>query len=151
MSNPNPTSATATTHQGNGAKYLFLMLLGLVIGIVATVMAMRAIEARKDKFPDAVMQVQQWHLGQLKASIDQNRCGATDTLPHLQALRTMANDIEPAFPGLRDDERFAAHASGLRADLDAALARPPLNCPGVASAMKTIGETCKGCHQDFRG
>ena len=110
-----------------------------------------AIDARTDHFPASVMQVQQWHLGQLKASIDQNRCNPTDSLPHLQALRTMANDIEPALPDLRDDERFAAHSSQLRSDLDAALSSPPLNCAGVASAMKTIGESCKSCHQDFRG
>ena len=103
MSNPNPESGSTTTRTRNGSKYLFLLLLGLVIGIVATVMALRAIDARRDKFPNSVMQVQQWHLGQLKASVDQNRCGATDSLPHLQALRTLANDIEPAFPDLRDD------------------------------------------------
>ena len=151
MSNPNPESGSTTTRTRNGSKYLFLLLLGLVIGIVATVMALRAIDARRDKFPKAVMQVQQWHLGQLKASLDQNRCGATDSLPHLQALRTLANDVEPAFPGLRDDERFADAASQMRADLDAALSSPPLTCAGVASAMQAIGDSCKACHQDFRG
>ena len=143
-------AATATTHKGNGSKYLFLFLLGLVIGIVATVMAVRAIDARKDHFPDSVMQVQQWHLGQLKSNVVQNRCGPTDTLPHLQALRTMANDIEPAFADLRDDERFVEHASKLRASLDAALSSPPLNCAGVGTAAENLTETCKACHQDFR-
>lgn len=151
MSDPNPASAKTATPSRNGAKYLFLLLLGLVIGIVATVMALRAIDARRDHFPKSVMQVQQWHLGQLKASVEQNRCGATDTLPHLQTLRTMANDVEPAFPALRDDERFVSAASQLRLDLDAALSSPPLNCDGVTSAMKTIGDSCKACHQDFRG
>lgn len=152
MSDPNPSPSTSTSgHPRSGAKYLFLLLLGLVIGIVATVMALRAIDARRDHFPKSVMQVQQWHLGQLKASVEQNRCGATDTLPHLQALRTIANDIEPAFPDLRDDERFARAASRMRADLDASLSSPPLNCAGVTSAMQSIGESCKACHQDFRG
>ncbi|MBA3487068.1 MAG: hypothetical protein H0T88_07760, partial [Lysobacter sp.] len=54
--------------QGNGARYLFMLLLGLVLGIVATVMALRALEARRDHFPGSVMQVQQWHLGRLRAS-----------------------------------------------------------------------------------
>ena len=143
-------AATAATHKGNGSKYLFLFLLGLVIGIVATVMAVRAIDARKDHFPDSVMQVQQWHLGQLKSNVERNRCGPTDTLPHLQALRTMANDIEPAFADLRDDKRFVEHASKLRASLDAALSSPPLNCAGVGTAAENLGETCKACHQDFR-
>lgn len=131
-------------------RYLFLFLLGLVIGVVATVMALRAIDARKDHFHESVMHVQQWHLNQLKTSVEQNRCGATDTLPHLQALRTLANDLEPAFPDLRDDERFVRHASGMRAALDGALAAPPMNCPGVTAAADKAGQACKACHQDFR-
>ena len=135
---------------GNASRYLFLFLIGLVVGVIGTVMAMRAIDARQDQFPTSVMEVQGWHVGQLKANTEQNRCAATDTLPHLQALRTMANDIEPAFGDLRDDARFAKHASDLRATLDAALARPPLNCAGVGTTLASIGDDCKACHQDFR-
>lgn len=136
---------------GTGARYFFLFLVGLVAGVICTVMAMRALEARKDPFHESVMHVQQWHMAQLKANTEQNRCNATDTLPHLQALRTMADDIEPAFPDLRDDERFAKAASRLRAALDSARANPPLNCAGVGAAMKEVGAACKACHQDFRG
>jgi hypothetical protein len=134
----------------NAQRYLFLFVIGLAVGVIGTVMAMRAIDARQDHFPGSVMDVQQWHMGQLKAAIDQNRCNATDTLPHLQALRTMANDIQPAFGDLRDDARFAKHASDLRATLDKSLATPPLNCAGVGTALASIGEDCKSCHQDFR-
>lgn len=149
MSDPDPAT-TAAARKGHGSRYLFLFLLGLVIGIIATVMAVRAIDARKDHFHDSVMHVQQWHLGQLQSNVEQNRCGPTDTLPHLQALRTMANDIEPAFPDLRDDKRFVDHTSKMRASLDASLASPPLNCAGVATTAGNIGEACKACHQDFR-
>ena len=145
-----PASASAPKKPSAAGRYLFLFLLGLVIGIVATVMALRALDARKDHFHEAVMHVQGWHLKQLKASVEQNRCGATDTLPHLQALRTLANDLEPAFPDLREDERFARHASGMRAALDGVLAAPPMNCPGVNAAADKVGQACKACHQDFR-
>jgi hypothetical protein len=135
---------------GAGARYFFLFLVGLLVGAVGVVMAMRAIDARKDHFPESVMHVQQWHMGKLKANIDQNRCNATDTLPHLQALRAMADDIEPAFPDLTDDARFTKASSDLRAAIDQARANPPLNCAGVGAAMKEIGNACKACHQDFR-
>ena len=135
---------------GNAPRYFFLFLVGLVAGVIATVMAMRALDARKDHFPDSLMHVQQWHLNQLGANVEQNKCGAIDTLPHLQALRTSANSLEQAFPDLADDERFAQHASGLRAALDASLSTPPLNCPGLGTAAGSIGEACKACHQDFR-
>lgn len=149
MSNPNPANAAATG-KSNASRYLFLFLLGLVIGVIATVMALRALDGRKDHFPDSVMQVQQWHLAQLKTNVEQNRCVPIDTLPHLQALRTMVNDIEPAFPGLSDDKRFVDHASKMRASLDSALANPPLNCAGIGTVTGEIGEACKACHQDFR-
>ncbi len=134
----------------NATRYLFLFVIGLAVGIVGTVMAMRAIDARQDHFPGSVMQVQQWHMAQLKANTEQNRCTATDTLPHLQALRMMANDIQPAFGELRDDARFGKHASNLRATLDDALSSPPLNCAGVGTTLASIGDDCKACHQDFR-
>lgn len=150
MSTPEPMPATPTK-SGPGTRYLFLFLVGLMVGVVGAVMALRALDARKDHFPEAVMQVQQWHMGQLKGSLDQNRCGPTDTLPHVQSLRTLANDLEPAFPDLRDDARFGDAASRMRATLDAALASPPLNCAGVQTLMKDVGGACKACHQDFRG
>lgn len=131
-------------------RYLFLFLLGLVLGVIGTVMAMRAWNERRDHFPESVMNVQGWHIGQLKDDIAQNRCGATDTLPHLRALRTTGDDLEAAFPDLADDQRFKAHAAKYRGTLDAALASPPLDCAGVEATLKQVGDTCKDCHQDFR-
>src|SRR5690606_31464040 len=60
MSNVDPNRRPSSL-----GRYLFLLILGLVLGAVATVMALRAIEQRKDHFPDALMHVQQWHMGQL--------------------------------------------------------------------------------------
>jgi len=145
------SSVDPNRRPSNAGRYLFLLILGLVLGVVATVMAMRALEQRKDHFPEALMQVQQWHMGQLKGDMEQNRCNATDVLPHLQALRVSANDLEAAFPDLRDDARFKTAASAMRAAADKAVANPPLTCEGVGAAMKSLGESCKACHQDFRG
>ncbi len=132
------------------SRYLFVLLVGLVMGAIGTVMIMRALNARSDPFPDSVMHVMAWHAEQLQQNVKQNRCGATDTVPHLNALRAMANDVEPAFVRLADDERFKTHAGSLRGALDGALSAPPLNCAGVAAVADKIGTTCKGCHQDFR-
>lgn len=144
-------ASPAPARKGHGSRYLFLFLIGLVVGAFATVMALRAINARKDHFHDSVMHVQQWHLGQLRASLKQNRCSATDTLPHLRTLRVLADDLEPAFPDLRDDERFVQHASRMRQVLDTSLASPPMNCEGLGATIKSAGEACKACHQDFQG
>ena len=145
MSNVDPNRRPS-----NAGRYAFLLILGLVLGVIATVMAMRALNERKDHFPDALMHVQQWQMGQLKTDMEQNRCNATDVLPHLQALRMTANDIDAAFPDLRDDPRFTAASTAMRASMDKAVANPPLTCEGLGAAMKDIGASCKGCHQDFR-
>jgi hypothetical protein len=145
MSTPEPKARTSNT-----GRYLFLLLIGLTMGAVATVMVLRAINARKDHFPEALMEVQAWHMGQLKAALEQNRCTATDVLPHLQALRTLGNDLEPAFPDLRDDERFRTAAAGMRAAADKALNAPPLSCESLAGTMKSLGDGCKTCHRDFK-
>ncbi len=154
MNNPQPDTPH-DTHQphGNGAKYIILVLIGLAIGVLATVMLLRALEDRKtwqDHFPGAAMHMMAAHSAQLGGAIKANRCAPTDSLPHLQALRMVSNDLESAFPGLADDRRFSGHAGDLRATLDAALASPPLNCEGLTEASSRIGENCKACHQDFR-
>lgn len=131
-------------------RYLFLFLLGLVIGIFATVMVMRALQERQDPYPPSVMHMLDAHMEALGKNVKENHCAATDTVPHLQTLRLVSNDIEVAFDGWFDDPRFADHASDLRASLDSALASPPLNCAGVGTTIKEIGGKCKACHQDFR-
>ncbi|GAB3385380.1 hypothetical protein [Lysobacter fragariae] len=152
MSDPNPGVA-AGPRKGNGSRYLFLFLLGLVIGAVAVVMLLRTWEGRKtwrDNWPDAAMHVMDAHLSSVEENIKLNRCGATDTLPHIKSLRAMADDLEYAFPDLAEESRFKEHASSLRGKLDASLAAPPLNCPGAETLAKSVGEACKACHQDFR-
>ncbi len=154
MSNPDPAGKPAATRSSNAGRYLFLLILGLVVGVVATVMLLNTWESRKttqDRLPDALMQIQQWHTDQLKMAMEQNRCSATDVLPHLQALRTLGNDLEPAFPKWRDDERFRTAAAGMRAAADKAISAPPLSCQSLAGTMKSLGDSCKACHRDFRG
>lgn len=137
-----------------GSRYFFLFLVGLFVGAMAVVMVLRAVEGRKtwqDRFPHAAMQVMSAHVAQLKGSVAANRCAAADVVPHVQALRMLANDVEPAFPAMRDDERFAQHASGMRATLDRLLATPPGECAGAQETIDRIDEGCRACHQDFRG
>ena len=145
MSSPDPNRRPSAA-----ARYLFLLILGLVLGAIATVMLLRTLEARKDHFPDALMQVQAWHMDQLSADMKQNRCNATDILPHLKALRMTSNDIDAAFADLRDDKRFGVASADMRETMDRILSNPPLTCEGLGAAMKDIGRSCKGCHQDFK-
>lgn len=144
------TPSPAPRLSGNRAgRYFFMAMLGLVIGVVGTVMAMRAWQARQDPYPHALMNVMQAHASALRQNVAESRCGATDTIPHLTTLRHLANDFDAAFPGLRDEAEFGQHAAGFRAALDASLAAPPLNCAGVQAVASRIGESCKACHTDY--
>ncbi|GAB3733683.1 hypothetical protein GCM10028862_16210 [Luteimonas pelagia] len=139
---------------GNAAgRYFFLFLLGLVLGAVGVVMVLRAIESRKtpvDHWHDAAMNLFAVHSGLLQERQGQNRCAATDALPHLRTMRALADDIEPAFPDLQDDARFSGHAGELRARLDAAIQVPPSDCQALGATLESLGEACKACHQDYR-
>ena len=145
------SSPEATPRKSSAAgRYFFMLLFGLVIGVIGTVMVIRSWQAKQDHFPDSVMTVQGWHMGQLKKNIEQNRCTANETIPHLQTLRRMADDIEPAFGEDAKDERFVQHTSNYRAALDKALANPPLSCESLKATMGEVGSQCKACHDDFK-
>lgn len=131
-------------------RYLVVFALGLAVGIFAAVVVIRAIQARSDHFASSVMHVQEWHMTRLHQRAEENRCNATDVLPHLRALRVLAEDLEPAFPRLAHREPFVRHAARMRANLDAALQSPPLNCAGLQTTNKQLQDSCRDCHRDFR-
>ena len=113
-------------------------------------MGLRALQARSDPFPDALMNVLAHQAGQLGEAAKANRCTINDTLPRLQTLRSLSSDLESAFPGLATDARFGDAASGLRATLDQALAAAPADCSQLATVNQAIGDGCKACHRDFK-
>lgn len=131
-------------------RYLVVFAIGLLAGAICAVMLVRALQARQDPFPDALMHVMSKQKSQLDAGVAANRCTVSDVVPRLQSLRAMANDVETAFPGLREDQRFATAASGLRATLDGALAAPPQDCAQVKVLAERIGQDCTACHRDFK-
>lgn len=133
------------------ARYLAAMLFGLVIGAIATVMVVNALRARQDPFGESLMHVQGWHAGALKRNVTEGRCDVTDTLPHIESLRSTSRYLEQAFPDLADDDRFKQAASGMRTALNGAHNAPPLNCAGVSAMNAKIDEGCKACHRDFKG
>jgi len=130
-------------------RYAILIVLGLAIGIIGTVMAMNALNSGPH-LPQSVMTLQGFHTHALDTNIKQNHCAVTDNLPHLQTLRALSNDIEPAFLPIENEQDFRQKASNLRAGLDAALAAPPADCVALRTAMTRIGHDCKGCHDVFK-
>ncbi|WP_369981118.1 hypothetical protein [Xanthomonas bundabergensis] len=132
------------------SRYLFVLLAGVLIGLVATVMAMRALQARQDPFPRALMQVMDKQLALLQRNHAQNRCSAAELQARVRTLRLLGNDLDSAFPGLSDDSRFQQHAGALRATLEAAQAAVPASCAALDQLTHRIDDGCDACHRDFR-
>ena len=130
-------------------RSLVLVLIGLFVGFAATLVGMNALR-KGTAYPNGVMAVMGAQMKALDGSLKQNRCAAADLTPRLQTLRHVANDLEPAFFPTADDDRFAEHASNLRASLDAALRTPPTDCAAAGVALSRVGEGCKGCHAEFK-
>ena len=145
MTPPTPPRRFSTAY-----RYLVVGVLGLLVGLIATVMVSRAIQARQDPFPNALMQVMNRQVQLLQDAQAQNRCSLADSLPRLQTLRSLSNDMDMAFPGLKDSQGFQQHASALRATLNQALAAPPTDCIGMGKLVEKIQADCQACHQDFR-
>lgn len=143
--NASPPRRLSSAH-----RYLFVLCLGLLIGLIATVMVGRALQARRDPFPGSLMQVMQRQSQLLQQAQLQNRCSLADSVPRLQVLRLLSNDLDQAFPGLKDSAQFQQHASQLRANLNTALASPPGDCRALAQLVETLQADCRACHQDFR-
>lgn len=145
-----PAMTSETPAQAsNASRYVFLFLFGLAVGVAISVFAQRVIKARQDRFPDSIMQVMEKQFSLLGDNIKANRCGIADTLPRLQVLRAVGNDIEIAFPELAEDARFRDHVSRLRSDLDEAIAAAPAGCSAARKARAKAVAGCKACHQDF--
>lgn len=153
MSAPAPPPGPSARPSSAAAGYLVVFVIGLVVGIVLIVVSLRALEARKtwqDRYPAALMQLYQAQIAQLSGRLEAAQCVSAGTAAHLQTMRSLSNDLEQAFPDLRDHRGFAAHAGGMRQTLDGTLASPPADCDGLRDALDRIGDSCRACHQDLR-
>lgn len=130
-------------------RYLVVGIIGLLVGAMCTLILMNTLR-RGTAYPNGVMAVMSAQSKALDLSLKQNRCAATDLSPRLQAMRHLGNDLEPAFLPTQDDERFIAHASELRAALDAALAAPPSDCMAARVVIERVDNSCQSCHRDFK-
>lgn len=150
-STPDPVPARRSPSPTAG--YVVMFGIGVMVGIVLIVVALRALESRRtwqDRYPGALMQLYQAQMAHLSDDLEASRCDARDTLPQLQTLRALSDDLEPAFADLRDHRGFVDHAVDMRRTLDASLASAPRDCNGLRRTIDRLGESCRACHQDLR-
>ncbi|WP_428942468.1 hypothetical protein [Xanthomonas oryzae] len=136
-------------NQSRAARYAFMLVLGVLIGLVATVMVANALQARRDPVPDSLMQVMAYQLRALRPDTGA-ACTPGQQQRRLQSLRLLADEAEPAFPEIGEDRRFGEHAQALRAALDQAQGVPLADCKALGRLHRRISDACEACHRDFR-
>ncbi|AEQ97108.1 cytochrome c [Xanthomonas oryzae pv. oryzicola] len=136
-------------NQSRAARYAFMLVLGVLIGLVATVMVANALQARRDPVPDSVMQVMAYQLRALRPDTGA-ACTPAQQQRRLQSLRLLADEAEPAFPEIGEDRRFGEHAQALRAALDQAQGVILTDCSQLGQLHARISDACEACHRDFR-
>ncbi|PPU05789.1 hypothetical protein [Xanthomonas arboricola] len=137
------------TEQSRASRYAFLLVLGILIGLVCTAMVARVLQARRNPVPDSLMQVMAYQLRALQPDAD-GGCNPARKRARLQSLHLLADELEPAFRDIGEDRRFGEHASDLRTVLDQARHTPPADCAALAAVRTQINDACEACHRDFR-
>lgn len=135
--------------QSRASRYAFMLVLGLLIGLVCSVMVARALQAGRNPVPDSLMQVMDYQLRALQPGAGAV-CNPAQQQARLQSLRLLADELEPAFTDLGDDRRFSEHAQALRAALDHARRAPLADCAAIAAVKQPVSDACEACHRDFR-
>ncbi|KFN42879.1 hypothetical protein [Arenimonas oryziterrae] len=130
-------------------RSLILALIAFVLGAVGAAILINTLN-RGTSYPNGVMAVLKAQVKSLDQSVKQNRCAPTDTVPRLQTLRFVANDIEPAFEAMQGDQQFSRYAGDLRAAADGALMTPPASCAAAEAALAKIDKACDACHRDYK-
>jgi cytochrome c556 len=132
-------------------RFARLILLGIAIGAFGTVAVLNALRAGT-AFPRGVMAVSGHHMAGMRDAVLASPCQPDQVTRHLQALRVLADDIDPAFlPDGMQDPTFSRYAADLRQRLDAAIARvPTADCAALSIELGNVNDGCKACHRDYR-
>ena len=143
MSSP----ASAPSHS---SRYLLMAVIGLLVGVLAATMLMRALQARHDPVPDSVMQLMAWKLQKLSPRPAGDNCSSQSSQAQLRGLELLAADIDAAFPELADDTRFSAHRQQLQQLAGNAATTPPAICSALAELHDQLRNSCEACHNEYR-
>lgn len=135
------------------SRYAVVFVIGLITGLFALLVILRVVESRQTwdtHYPRALMHLYQAQLAQLHGDLAAGTCTPARALPRLETMRALSNDLESAFPDLRDHRRFVAHSDQLRDAIDIAVVSPPDTCAALEMRLHDVERSCIECHRDFR-
>lgn len=130
---------------------LLLIILGLVIGVIATTQIGRILRMR-DAYPRAVMVIMQHHMARMRAALDAGRCPADLARRQLGRIAAIDTEIVPAFSGNDGaiQAPFRGYAKRLQDTVQATLGQVTAGCSALATAVRQVDDRCSDCHQRYR-
>ncbi|HET9034118.1 MAG TPA: hypothetical protein VFN25_14590 [Dokdonella sp.] len=127
-------------------RYAVCIVLGLLIGIIATVTTSNVLDSKRDHYPDSLMHVMGHELGAAKTAAELPTCN--DNRNALDKLSMLSNDIIIAMPDDGEPDRvFHQYAKNLHEKVE--LARQS-DCANRKQAVTDIKNACSDCHRDYR-
>ncbi len=122
------------------------LIIGLLAGLIMATTAMRILNARKDAYPEALMNVIKHELVAANEAVAKPACN--DNANALEKLTLLSNDIITAMPDQGTPDRvFHQYISNLR---DKVLVASRSDCAQRKQALTDIKHACDDCHRDYR-
>ena len=127
-------------------RHVVLLIVGLLSGVILSITAMRVLNARKDAYPEALMNVMKHELVAANEAATKPACN--ENAHALDKLTLLTGDILTAMPDEGAPDRvFHQYVSNLH---DKAIAASQSDCTQRKQALTEIKHACDDCHRDYR-
>ena len=127
-------------------RHVVLLIVGLLSGVILSITAMRVLNARKDAYPEALMNVMKHELVAANEAATKPACN--ENAHALDKLTLLTGDILTAMPDEGTPDRvFHQYVSNLH---DKAIAASQSDCTQRKHALTEVKHACDDCHRDYR-
>lgn len=131
-------------------RHLALLLIGLFLGGMGSMTALRALQARHAQ-PRALMTLIEQQQRRLQSEAGSETCNGQMLATRLTTLRTLSGLIDETFAGSHD-ALFVRYRQSLDAAVNDAHAQAASSdaCAALHERLARIEDACDACHRDFR-
>ncbi|MFZ1222341.1 MAG: hypothetical protein WAR01_03770 [Dokdonella sp.] len=127
-------------------RHAVLLIVGLLSGVILSITAMRVLNARKDAYPEALMNVLKHELIVADRAATTPVCN--DNANAIDKLILLSNDIITAMPDAGTPDRvFHQYISNFH---DKVVAAGQSDCAQRKQALTEVKHACDDCHRDYR-
>ncbi len=127
-------------------RHVVTLIVGLLIGALLATTVIRTLNARKDAYPEALMNVMKHELTTANAAARTPACN--DNAHALDKLALLSGDILTAMPDAGTPDRvFRQYVSNMH---DKVVAAGSSDCSQRNQALTEIKHACDDCHRDYR-